>query len=219
MGRNVPLDTVTKQPVGELHLIRMEPIMQQATLASVSFERYGKTVRHASFLAGMDRVVPWQKLCQLIEPVYLKPGNGRPPIGPERMVLIYFPQLWFNLSAPGVGQFVTVDLGAQLRNPDQVIGDQIEQEISGDSSDAATPGLAHRRAVLLAPAEDAFDHRPPRLRHPAAAMSCGAGHRSHCDASYRSWSVRHCAPRAGSRQALAKLRHDRRHRRPCRRAR
>ena len=70
--------------------------MRQATLASVGFERYGKTTRRAAFLAEMDRVVPWPVLCALIEPVYPKPGNGRPPIGLERMLRIYFLQHWFN---------------------------------------------------------------------------------------------------------------------------
>ncbi len=55
--------------------------MRQATLASVSFERYGKTTRRGAFLAEMERVVPWQQLCALIEPVYPKPGRGRPPVG------------------------------------------------------------------------------------------------------------------------------------------
>jgi IS5 family transposase len=31
-------------------------------------------------------------------PFYAKPGNGRPPIGVERMLRIYFLQQWFNLS-------------------------------------------------------------------------------------------------------------------------
>jgi hypothetical protein len=38
----------------------------------------------------------------LIEPVYPKPGNGRPPVGVERMLRIYFLQQWFNLSDPAV---------------------------------------------------------------------------------------------------------------------
>src|SRR5437764_13465707 len=67
--------------------------MRQATLASVGFERYGKTTRRAAFLAEMDQVVPWPMLCALIEPVYPKPGNGRPPIGLERMLRIYFLQM------------------------------------------------------------------------------------------------------------------------------
>jgi len=46
--------------------------------------------------------LPWSALCGLTEPVYPKPGNGRPPVGVERMLRIYFPQQWFNLSDPAV---------------------------------------------------------------------------------------------------------------------
>jgi IS5 family transposase len=97
--------------------------MRQATLASVSFERYGKTTRRATFLSEMERVVPWRELCALIEPVYPKPGNGRPPIGVERMLRIYFLQHWFNLSDPAVEEalydstsmrrFAGIDLGRE----------------------------------------------------------------------------------------------------------
>jgi transposase, IS5 family len=38
----------------------------------------------------------------VIEPYYPKPGSGRPPIGVERMLRLYFLQQWFNLSDPGV---------------------------------------------------------------------------------------------------------------------
>src|SRR5450631_3242339 len=75
--------------------------MRQATLASAGFERYGKTTRRAAFLAEMERVVPWRALCALIEPVYPKAGNGRPPVGLERMLRIYCLQQWFDLSDPG----------------------------------------------------------------------------------------------------------------------
>src|ERR1700741_2019425 len=74
--------------------------MKQLTLAAVGFERYAKTTRRAAFLAEMERVVPWSALCVLIEPFYPKPGNGRPPVGVERMLRIYFLQQWFNLSDP-----------------------------------------------------------------------------------------------------------------------
>src|ERR1700741_3148538 len=76
--------------------------MKQLTLATVGFERYAKTTRRAAFLAEMERVVPWLALCGLIEPFYPKPGNGRPPVGVERMLRIYFLQQWFNLSDPAV---------------------------------------------------------------------------------------------------------------------
>ncbi len=97
--------------------------MKQATLAAVGFERYGKTTRRAVFLAEMDQVVPWSALCALVEPVYPKPGNGRPPVGVERMLRIYFLQQWFNLSDPAVEEalydslamrgFVGIDLGRE----------------------------------------------------------------------------------------------------------
>lgn len=97
--------------------------MRQLTLATAGFERYGKTTRRATFLGEMERVVPWRALCALIEPVYPKPGNGRPPIGLERMLRIYFLQQWFNLSDPAVEEmlydsaamrdFVGIDLGRE----------------------------------------------------------------------------------------------------------
>jgi IS5 family transposase len=71
----------------------------------------------------LEQVVPWKKLCRLIEPYYPKAGNGRPPVGLERMLRIYFLQQWFNLSDPGVEdglyespvmrQFVGIDLGQE----------------------------------------------------------------------------------------------------------
>jgi IS5 family transposase len=76
--------------------------MRQLTLATVGFERYAKRTRRAAFLAEMERVVPWAALCRVIELFYPKPGNGRPPIGVERMLRIYFLHQWFNLLDPAV---------------------------------------------------------------------------------------------------------------------
>ena len=66
-------------------------------------------------------MVPWGELCALIEPYYPKAGNGRRPVGMERMLRLYFVQPWFNLSDPGVEealydsavlrQFVGIDRG------------------------------------------------------------------------------------------------------------
>jgi len=41
------------------------------------FERYTKKTRRAMFLEEMEEVVPWAKLCGLIESHYPKPGKGR----------------------------------------------------------------------------------------------------------------------------------------------
>ena len=76
--------------------------MKQLTLAAVGFERYAKSTRRARFLAEMERVVPWPALCGLIEPFYPKAGNGRQPVGVERMLRICFLQQWFNLSDPAM---------------------------------------------------------------------------------------------------------------------
>jgi len=46
----------------------------------------------------MDRLVPWAEFCALIEPHYPRAGNGRPPVGVERMLRMYLLANWFNLS-------------------------------------------------------------------------------------------------------------------------
>jgi IS5 family transposase len=98
--------------------------MKQRTLAmTTGFERYTKKTKRALFLEEMEQVVPWRELCALIEPYYPKAGNGRPPVGVERMLRIYFLQQWFNLSDPAVEealydsvlmrQFAGIDLGQE----------------------------------------------------------------------------------------------------------
>lgn len=97
--------------------------MKQMTLATAGFDRYARTTRKAAFLAEMEQVVPWKRLCALIAPHYPRPGNGRPPIGLERMLRIYFLQQWFNLSDPAAEEalydsaamraFAGIDLGRE----------------------------------------------------------------------------------------------------------
>ena len=56
--------------------------MRQQTLADEGFERYRKPTRREQFLDEMDKIVPWEGLCAVIEPFYPQPeGAGRPPIG------------------------------------------------------------------------------------------------------------------------------------------
>jgi IS5 family transposase len=97
--------------------------MKQQTLTG--FEKYGKTTRRAQFLADMDRIIPWPEMTAAVETVYPKisENGGRPPIPLERMLRIYFLQLWFNLSDPAVEEalydsvamrsFVGIDLGVE----------------------------------------------------------------------------------------------------------
>ena len=69
----------------------MKPYIQkQRTLAILSgFGRYTRKTR-GGILEEMEQVVPWRELCALVEPHYPQPGNGRPPVGVERMLRIYF---------------------------------------------------------------------------------------------------------------------------------
>ncbi len=97
---------------------------KQGTLAEGGFEAYRKATRRDVFLSEMDHVVPWASLCAVIEPHYPKAtGAGRPPVGLERMLRIYFLQHWYNLSDPAVEEalydsmamrrFVGIDLGRE----------------------------------------------------------------------------------------------------------
>ena len=73
----------------------------QRTFAGLAWVNKGKVTRRERFLAEMDEVIPWPRLIGLVEPHYPKRGRGRPPLGLEKMLRIYFLQHWFNLSDPG----------------------------------------------------------------------------------------------------------------------
>lgn len=73
---------------------------EQRTFGSLAWSQKGKVTRRERFLAEMDAVIPWAALLALIEPYYPKAGNGRQPLGLEKMLRIYFLQQWFNLSDP-----------------------------------------------------------------------------------------------------------------------
>ena len=101
--------------------------MKQQTLAMAAdqtgYEQYRKPTRRDEFLATMEAIVPWAALCEVIEPHYPKAGNGRPPIGLERMLRIHFIQHWFNLAdlaceealydSASLRRFVGIDLGRE----------------------------------------------------------------------------------------------------------
>ena len=101
--------------------------MKQGTFAAAGFEAHRKQTRKAEFLSCMDKLVPWAEFCAVIEPYYPKAGNGRPPIGLERILRMYFIAHWFNLAdeacedalydLPAFRDFCRIDLGRE-RVPD-----------------------------------------------------------------------------------------------------
>ena len=96
----------------------------QQTFASLAWNGKGKVTRRERFLAEMDAVIPWSRLVRLIEPHYPKAGQGRQPLGLEKMLRIYFLQQWFNLSDPqaedaiydseSMRRFARVELGDEV---------------------------------------------------------------------------------------------------------
>jgi transposase, IS5 family len=97
---------------------------KQQSFASLAWRAKGKVTRRERFLAEMDAVIPWARLVALIEPHYPKAGQGRQPLGLEKMLRIYFLQQWFNLSDPqaeealydseSMRRFAGVELGDEV---------------------------------------------------------------------------------------------------------
>lgn len=93
------------------------------SFAQSEYARKKKTTRREKFLAEMERVVPWGRLVALIEPHYPAGKRGRPPVGIERMLRIYFLQQWYALAdealedtiydSQAMRSFAGIDLGLE----------------------------------------------------------------------------------------------------------
>jgi IS5 family transposase len=70
----------------------------QMSFGQVEYARKKKTTRREKFLFEMERIVPWSRLVALIKPHYPTGRRGRPPVGIERMLRIYFLQQWYGLA-------------------------------------------------------------------------------------------------------------------------
>jgi transposase, IS5 family len=95
----------------------------QTTFAHAEFAAKKKTTRREKFLARMEEVIPWAKLLAVLEPHYPKGQRGRPPIGLERMLRVYFLQQWYALAdealedalydSQALQRFARIDLSAE----------------------------------------------------------------------------------------------------------
>lgn len=75
--------------------------MKQSDLAQAKCQHKKKVTRRERFLTRMDTLVPWQRLIEALSPFYFPNAagkRGRPPIGLERMLRIYFLQQWYALA-------------------------------------------------------------------------------------------------------------------------
>ncbi len=76
----------------------MQSMEKQMSFAQSEYAGKKKVTRRERFLGEMEQVVPWARLCAVIEPHYPQGKRGRPPIGIERMLRIYFLQQWYALA-------------------------------------------------------------------------------------------------------------------------
>jgi IS5 family transposase len=75
---------------------------KQMTFADIEYSNRKRRTRREEFLTLMDKIIPWKKFIELIQPVYFIGERGRPPIGIEPMLRMYFLQIWFTLSDESV---------------------------------------------------------------------------------------------------------------------
>ncbi|MDW7745648.1 MAG: IS5 family transposase [Pseudomonadota bacterium] len=75
--------------------------MKQISFAQAEHQNKKKVTRRERFLSQMEALVPWQRLIDALSPSYFPNAvgkRGRPPIGLERMLRIYFLQQWYALA-------------------------------------------------------------------------------------------------------------------------
>lgn len=70
----------------------------QTSLSDIEYDSRRKKTRREELLETMNRIIPWGRLCSLIEPHYYHNKTGRPAIGIETMLRMYLLQIWFSLS-------------------------------------------------------------------------------------------------------------------------
>ena len=76
--------------------------MLQFSFEDVTYQSRRRKTRNQRFLEQMDAVLPWKVFLLELEPFCPKGAKGRPPVGLEAMLRIYFMQQWFGHSDPGM---------------------------------------------------------------------------------------------------------------------
>ena len=77
-------------------------MQRQGSFSQAEYAGKKKQTRRDKFLAEMEQAVPWSRLVARLRPLYPKGERGRPPIGLERMLRIYFVQQWYGLADEAV---------------------------------------------------------------------------------------------------------------------
>lgn len=98
-------------------------------LSFLSIGLGGRKLRCSKALEDISRVIPWQALCNIIQPYYPKGVGGRPAKPLMLMLKIHCLQQWYNLSDPAMEdaiydrnsfqQFLGLDLLDETTVPDE----------------------------------------------------------------------------------------------------
>ena len=94
----------------------------QPGFSELEYRGKRKQTRREKFLTSMEEVVPWDELLAALKPYYPKGKRGRPPIGLERMLRLYFLQQWYALADEALedtvydSQAIRAFLGINLSN-------------------------------------------------------------------------------------------------------
>src|SRR5260370_4536568 len=71
---------------------------RQGSFSQAEYAGKKKQTRRDRFRGEMEQVVPWARLVERLRPFYPKGERGRPPMGLQRMLRIYFLQQWYGLA-------------------------------------------------------------------------------------------------------------------------
>ena len=88
-------------------------MQRQTSFAQAEYAQKKKQTRRDKFLAEMEQVVPWARLIERLRPLYSKGERGRPPIGLEQMLRIYFLQQRYGLADEALEDALYDSEGAQ----------------------------------------------------------------------------------------------------------
>lgn len=81
------------------HPLPQIPMSHQASFLSIA---HSKTLRCEKFLSEMDRIMPWGKFLERVNPHYRAHDVGRKRKELKMMLRIYFLQKWYDLSDPAM---------------------------------------------------------------------------------------------------------------------
>jgi transposase, IS5 family len=124
----------------QIHACPTMPLMTQRSFASAEFACKKKRTRRERFLADMERVVPWDRLIAVVQPLYPTSGRvGRQPMGVPKMLRMYLLQQWYGLADEALEDAIY---------DSQALRDFVGIDLSRESVPDATTLLKFRRLLV-----------------------------------------------------------------------